>query len=349
VKARQSGAALLTAMLTVALVATMAAGALWQQWRSVEVEAAERARVQALWVLTGALDWSRLILREDGRSGGADHLGEPWAVPLEEARLSSFLAAGKDNTVDNAESLQQVFLSGRISDLQARMNVLNLVELVSKASPAPPPRTDATSAAPATSAGDQPPVAEMTAKVSESDLQAFVRLFERLGLQTGELTALAENLRFALDTGAAARAPLLPQRVDQLVWLGLSARSLEVLRPYITLLPVRTPVNVNTASAVVLSASIPKLDLAQAQRMVSARLVSPFRTLADAGKLAGDAAGPMNAAQHSVNSRFFEVRGQLRQDKGVVEEHSVVQRDGLNVKTLWRDRGAQAPQNILLQ
>ena len=352
-KARQCGAALLTAMLTVALVATMAATALWQQWRSVEVEAAERARVQALWVLTGALDWSRLILREDGRSGGADHLGEPWAVPLEEARLSSFLAAGKDNTVDNAESLQQVFLSGRISDLQARMNVLNLVDLVSKASPAPPPGTDATPAAPATSTGGQQPGAEMTAKVSESDLQAFARLFERLGLQPGELTALAENLRFALDTGAASgaasRSPLLPQRVDQLVWLGLSPRSLALLRPYITLLPVRTPVNVNTASAMVLSASIPKLDLAQAQRMVSARLVSPFRTLADAGKLAGDAAGPLNAAQHSVNSRFFEVRGQLRQDKGVVQEHSVVQRDGLNVKTLWRDRGAEAPQNVLLQ
>ena len=33
----QSGAALLTAMITVALVATLAAGALWRQWRGVEV------------------------------------------------------------------------------------------------------------------------------------------------------------------------------------------------------------------------------------------------------------------------------------------------------------------------
>ncbi|HQS33035.1 MAG TPA: type II secretion system protein GspK, partial [Polaromonas sp.] len=74
---RQSGAALLAAMLTVTLVATFAASALWQQWRSVEVETAERARVQAGWILTGALDWSRLILREDGRAGGADYLAEP--------------------------------------------------------------------------------------------------------------------------------------------------------------------------------------------------------------------------------------------------------------------------------
>ena len=38
----QRGAALLAAMITVALVATLAAAALWRQWRGVEVEGAER-------------------------------------------------------------------------------------------------------------------------------------------------------------------------------------------------------------------------------------------------------------------------------------------------------------------
>ena len=64
-RCRQGGAALLAAMLTVTLVATFAATALWQQWRSVEVEAAERTRIQSAWILIGALDWSRLILSED--------------------------------------------------------------------------------------------------------------------------------------------------------------------------------------------------------------------------------------------------------------------------------------------
>src|SRR6202008_3532089 len=73
----QRGAALLMAMLVVVLVATFAAASLWQQWRSVEVETAERARIQSGWILTGALDWARLILREDGLSGQADHLAEP--------------------------------------------------------------------------------------------------------------------------------------------------------------------------------------------------------------------------------------------------------------------------------
>ena len=99
----QRGAAILTAMLTVVLVATLAASTLWQQWRNVEIETAQRARTQATWVLSGALDWARLILREDARRGGADHLAEPWAVPLESARLSTFLAADRSDALEADE------------------------------------------------------------------------------------------------------------------------------------------------------------------------------------------------------------------------------------------------------
>ena len=319
-KVRQAGAALLTAMLTVALVASMAATALWQQWRSVEVETAERTRTQSLWVLTGALDWARLILREDARAGGADHLGEPWAVPLEEARLSTFLAADKGAAVDTTEAIAQVFLSGRISDLQGRMNVTNLVE---------------------------------NGKVSAPWLQAFSRLFEQLGLPVSELAAVAENLRFALDNstenGSSRLAPLVPQRVDQLRWLGLSDSSLAKLAGYVTVLPVRTPVNLNTASVTVLYACIPTLDLAQAQRLASSRQSGHFRTLSDAGKVVPEIANELADTLHSVNSRFFEVQGRLRMEQTLVEERSVVQREGLNVRTLWRDRGAQGTQTVTLQ
>ncbi|MGI9133851.1 MAG: type II secretion system minor pseudopilin GspK [Rhodoferax sp.] len=307
----QGGAALLTAMLTVTLVATLAAASLWQQWRSVEIESAERTRVQAQWVLLGAQDWTRLILREDARTGGADHLAEPWAVPLQEARLSAFLANDKEHTSDDAaDSMAQSFLSGRITDLQGYMNVRNLVE---------------------------------GGKISGAALEAFGKLFEKLQLPAAELSTLAENLRFALDTspenGSARRAPLMPQRVSQLGWLGLSARSLAILQPYITLLPVATPVNLNTADPIVLYACIPTLDMAQAQRMVGARRINHFRTLADARQLLGSTGSVLVDAQHGVSSSFFEVYGRLRLDQAVVEQISVLQRNGMDVKTLWRDSG----------
>lgn len=306
---QQRGAAILTAMLTVVLVATLAAASLWQQWRGVEVEAAERSRTQSAWVLTGALDWARLILREDARKGGADHLAEPWAVPLEQARLSTFLAADRSDT-QAADDTQDAFLSGQIVDLQSRLNIVNLVQ---------------------------------DGKIHEPSRLAFVRLFELLNLPASELTAMADNLRRAQDIraekGTNPAAPLWPQDVDQLAWVGLSPRSIAVLRPYITILPVRTPVNLNTASAEVIYACVEAFELADAHRLVTARSATHLTTLTDAGKMSGNAAAQFNEGQHSVASRFFEVRGKLQVEQTTVQELSVVQRDGLDVKTLWRQRG----------
>jgi general secretion pathway protein K len=291
-------------------------GAAWQQWRGVETEQAERARAQALWILTGALDWARLILREDTRSGGADHLGEPWAVPLQESRLTSFLATDANNSALLSEQdNENVFLSGQIQDLQARMNVNNLIDA--------------------------------SGGISATALASFAKLFDLLNLKATELNAMAENLRFAADISpnnrSGERASLLPQRVDQLTLLGLSAASLERLRPFITWLPSRTSVNLNTASAEVLYASTPGLDLDGARKIVSERNRQHFKSLADVGKLLPTVANQFNEDQHSVASKYFEVTGRLRMVDGaqstVVIERSAVQREGLNVKVLWRERG----------
>ncbi len=305
----QRGAALLAAMLTVTLVASFAAAAAWQQWRAVEVEKAERARVQAGWILVGALDWARLILREDARSGGADHLAEPWAVPLQESRLSSFLAADKNNTVLSPEEEGvELFLSGQIADMQSRLNVLNLIE---------------------------------NGKVSEPALRSFIKLFTMLDLQQSELFRMIEGLTAASDLSADSKnqyAPIMPQRVEQLTWLGLSQTTLDKLSPFITVLPGRTPVNLNTAPAEVLYASAPDLEMAGARRLVAQRAAQHFRNLGEASKLVPEIAGQFNEGNHSIASSYFEIRGRLRLDNTVVQERSLVQRNALDVKTLWRER-----------
>ena len=312
-KLRQRGAALLAAMLTVTLVATLAAGALWQQWRSVEIESADRQRVQAAWILTGALDWARLILRED--SGSVDHLAEPWAVPLQEARLATFLAADQSNNAmtETSEEAQQVFLSGEITDLQSRLNVSRLVE---------------------------------AAVIQDKRLAAFARQFDLLGLPQAQLARMAENLRFASDIKTdnlnAAQAPLLPQRVEQLVWLGLAPETVAALEPYVTVLPQATKVNLNTAPAEVLYAVISKISLADAQRLVAERERQHFRQEDDIKPFLPEGA-EYEKPLVSVGSSFFEMRGRLRIEDVVIEERSIVQRttgrEGREVRTLQRERG----------
>lgn len=307
---RQRGVALLAAMLTVTLVATLASAALWQQWRSVEIESAERARMQDAWILTGALDWARLILREDARTGGADDLTEPWSVPLAESRLSTFLAAGGSEAAaaDGADDgAAETYLAGRITDLQSRLNVNNLVD---------------------------------GTIVSDTALRTFARLYGLLNLPVSELQQVAENLRFAADTSADNRsgglAPLKPQRLPELAWLGMSPSSLKLLEPYITLLPARTPINLNTAPAEVIYAAVAGLDMAGAQRLVAQRERVPFRNLQDANRLI--AGSELSAELHAVATRYFEVRGLLRTARGAIEESSLLQRDGMDVRILRRER-----------
>lgn len=314
-KRAEQGAALLIAMLIVTLVATFAAAALWQQWRAVEVEAAERSRMQAGWVLTGALDWARLIIREDSRTGGADHLAEPWAVPLQEARLSTFLAA--DRNADTSGAADDTFLSGSITDAQGLLNLSNLVE-----------------------SGSQ----------SRTGTRSFQRLFALLGLPQSQVQMLAENMRLASDIStdnqSASQSPLAPERAEQMAWLGLPQSSVTALLPYVTVLPGRTTVNLNTASAEVISAAVDGLTLAEAQEMVARRAQAPFRTLQEATQMMPQHTAALNEGTVGVATNFFEVRGRLRIDRMVIEERSLLQRSGLDVKTVWRERGVVDPASI---
>ena len=308
----QHGAALLTAMIIVTLVATLASAMVWQQWRAVQVESAERARAQSAWILSGALDFAKLILREDLRGGKPfTALTEPWATPLAESRLSTFLAIDKSNADDGPEA----FLSGHIADVQARYNLTNLVI---------------------------PSAGTAAAKIAPLELEALARLCQTLGIETGVADRIAGGLRDAIAAPTGA-APLRPQSVAQLRWLGVDAAAVQALQPYVVLLPVPTPVNVNTASKEVLAAAIKGMDPASAERLVQMRQRAPFKDLKSfTDQIAAFA--PITA-NLDVKSSFFEVRGRLRLVDRVLVERSLVQRlPSGQVNVLQRERVASLEQ-----
>ena len=313
--ARQGGAALLLAMLTLALVASLASAALWLQWRQVEIEIAERGRAQTQWLLTGAFDWTRLILAEDARTSrsgpSSDHLGEPWAIPVQESKLSTFLS--QDQTWREGDP--EVYLSGQITDAQSRLNLGSLM-----------------------ADGQLNPVASAQ----------WQRLFERLDLPMPELELLLRRWPQAWTAARNASrtdktpssdspgVPLLPRRLEQLVWLGLSPATIERLRPCATVLPVATPVNLNTATVPVLQAVIPGLDAGTARQLMAKRSQRPWESLQAAAEALGPLGRQLDNNLHAVSSRYFEIRGRIRIDALVQEELALVERDGLQVRMLWR-------------
>lgn len=314
-QARARGAAMLLAMLILTVVVTVTAGMAWQQRRSIEIEAAERGRDQSAWILAGGLSWARVVLRNAARS----RPGQTWVAldetlqPLEEFRLSSFLAVDKDNNVDSGPD---AFMAGQIVDAQSLLNLRSLVDAAGKVVPA--------------------------------QRDALARLGQQLGLPSDTADLVAEGLRQAW-TGAAAGAsseavadaPLPPARVDDLTWLGVAPATVERLKGFVEILPRATPVNVNTASREVLMAAIDGLDAGSADRLVASQQRQPHKTL-ETVRLLLPAGVALDANRVGVGSRYFLVTGRLRLDDRVVTERTLVERMGaerdFDVVALRRER-----------
>jgi general secretion pathway protein K len=260
--------------------------------------------------LIGALDWARVILKEDAKGSNYDHLGEPWAVPLAEARLSTFLAVDSSN----ADDAPDTFLSGSISDAQARYNLRNLID-------------------------DK-------ADIVPSELETLQRLCVNVNIAASVADRIARGLKAARAGTLAVPAsgvqtdtavPLLPDRLEQLLWLGIEAESLKRLEPHIALLPTKTPVNINTASREVIAAVIPKLDLGSAERLVQWRDRLPFDTpAAIAAQLPQGLAQP-SGSQLGTTTRYFFVKGRVRLSNHTLEQRSLVTRQGREVRALTRE------------
>jgi len=295
---RQRGAALLTAMIIVTLVATLASAMVWQQWRAVQVETAERSRMQSVWMMSGAVGFSRLILRQDDPT--VDHLDDIWAKELAETKVSAFLSTDKENTDDAPEA----FLRGQISDAQARYNLRNLVG------------TDGV--------------------IIPAELETLKRLCAVASVSADVADRLAEGLRTALAAlnGAGGSAPLMPQSVAQLEWLGVDPQTIQQLAPYIVLLPTQATLNLNTAAPEVISAALEGLDLGSAQRFVAAR---PYMSIAKAQAELGSRV-TLSEARMSVASKYFEVEGRLRLADRVLQERWLVRRENREVIPVHRER-----------
>lgn len=298
-KKARPGVAMLSALLTVGLVVALASHALWQGRRALTGEWAARDDASGRWLLDSALVWAAQRLQEDGAiAPSSDHLAEPWAQPIRNQMPEGLWAGLQAAAQSDPQALRMDIV---IEDAQARINLLNLIE------------------------GDS---------VSPEGQRVLTRLFEQLGLPREELDRLSRSLLRAsagTDTAQAGPAPLMPQRADDLLWLGLSPSSAAALKPHLSVLPGRLGLNLNTAGAAALRAAA-DLPPELVDSLIERRRSRPFATLADTGL--NDRLDP---ALHTVRSQFFEVTVQVRAgSRWTLNGRALLQRQGADVQVLWR-------------
>lgn len=323
----QRGAAIVTAMVVVLLATIVVAALFWREQVTVRSVENRLALSQARWIERAALDWARVILREDTRTGALDHFGEPWAVPVADTRLDETVTAGA-KLDDNQRA---AMLAGQMSDAQGRFNLNNLV---------------------------------VAGVADDRSIAIYRRLLSLLGQSESLADTLLARLLSAtartLDNQSVAASALPLLRVTDLLGVsGYDPAVVAALEPHVWFLPSQpmtaigaaataagrsaagagnlTPVNANTATPEVLAA-LADLDPGAVRRMLSDRDRGVFfKSAADAKRQLGDPPSlPVNLL--SVNSNWFFVRGMVRFGRVESQTETLLQRSGQTVDIVWQHR-----------
>jgi len=118
----QKGSATIIALIVVSLIAICVSSLMWQQDFEIRKTRIYKENTQVSWLQRSLIDVVRLVLRIDLlNTQDVDHLGEIWALPIENSRIEDYL-----KNQDLPEELKSIKFSGSIQDAQALFNIANL-------------------------------------------------------------------------------------------------------------------------------------------------------------------------------------------------------------------------------
>ena len=290
---RERGVALVTALLVVAIAATLASDMVADQQiairRTQNLLAADQAGVYALAAETFARD---LLERDDP---DVDHPGDDWAQRLP---VVPFQGA-------------QIVL--RIEDLQGRLNLNELDQEEEEARQREAARLGRLLARvyPEYQSGVEQAVIDWI----DEDLE----LTFPDGAEDDFYTRLEPPYR-------PANRPMLGPSELRLV-KGVDRQTYEAVRDFVAALPAGTPVNVNTAPMGVLASLAEPVDEAAARAAVEGRPDDGYpdvQAFLDANP--AFALPELDPSRLSVSSRFFLVRAEVRLDRATAVQYSLVER-----------------------
>jgi len=329
-RSRQRGVAVVTALLLTTLAVTIVASLFWQQQVQVRSIENQRLQLQKQWILRGALDWARLILRENARLSPNDTLDQPWAVPLQDTRLDQYV----ENKRADTES-SDATLSGQMVDAQGMYNLNNLA-----ANGVPVPKEVKVFARllgnlrlnPSLAQDAAVMIAASTARQAPTPGPADPAqpLDPTTGLPRVQGGAGSQPQAQAPPVVVPSGPPMLAmtQVEDLLAVPGFTPEAVEKLRNLVIFLPqAGTQININTAPPEVLAAVIENISASDAAVIVATRTTASFRNSGDlALRLPGIPS--VGASNLGVASDYFLVNGKVRLSRAALQIQALIKRSG---------------------
>lgn len=333
-KYKQSGVAVVTALLLTTLAITIVASLFWQQQVQVRSIENQRFQLQKKWVLRGALDWARLILREDLRTSrdNVDHLGEPWAVTLGETHLDQYVENGKGDSDDSEASL-----SGQITDAQSRFNLNNLAT-----NGVPNLNEVAMFSRLLTNLRMDPSLAQNAASMVASTQSKTITAGTGSGsIKENASSGSAASSVNSSDASKSASAEFIPEvqflrfsQIDDLLAVtGFTSEMVLRLRDFVAVLPYKTSINLNTTSKEVMAARL-DIGLTDAALIVAGRDRAYFYGLSDFNTRFPKKIGTYEN-DISFSTKYFFVNGKVKLSRSALEVNALLERTDVATKVLW--------------
>ena len=303
-KYKEKGVALITVMLILALSTVLAVSMSSRQQLDIHRSANVFNFEQAYQYILGAESWATQVLKRDLSDNTTDSLNDDWATVLPALPIEG----GK--------------MAGQIEDLQARFNINNLVQ---------------------------------NGKPHKLYLERFKRLLRNLELnedlasviidwldkneQVGFVGA-EDNEYLSMTPAYRASNQLMEDASELLLVKGIDIETYEKLRPYVCVLQSETTINVNTASAEVLSSIVKDISLEDAQSLIADRNIKSYEKLNDFLHAPLVKQKKIKEEGLSVSSSYFQLNSTAQIERISVEYISLIHResDGV-VSVLKRSRG----------
>jgi general secretion pathway protein K len=333
---RQRGVAIITALLLTTLAVTIVASLFWMQQVQVRSMENQRLQLQTKWILRGGIDFSRMLLREEGlQRPSYTSLLSIWNTPLEETKLDDYVEKERLESEKSDATLQ-----GRVIDATSRYNLTNLSQ-----GQQVDPLQVAVYRRLLVNLQINPALAQKTAQmVADGALPGMTAAQAGQNGQNGQTGQVPGDGGVAQPTGqATGQLPLVSKsgvartsvplgltRLEDLLAIpGYTVADIGKLREVAVVLPdAGTTVNVNTAPAEVIAALVNNFSVSQANALVARRKQADYRTTADfTAQLFGVSSNdypPQN--MFDVKSEWFLVRSRVRLDRASLDAESLVNR-----------------------
>ncbi|MBA1276276.1 MULTISPECIES: type II secretion system minor pseudopilin GspK [Pseudomonadaceae] len=326
----QRGVALITVLLVVAIVTVVCAGMIARQQLSIRGTANQAQARQAWHYGLGGEALAQSILRRDLRASSAgtgtgtgidngtengngtgqpsvDHLLEPWALPQPAYDL------------DEGQGQVQI----RIEDLAGRFNLNSLVQ-----------EQQHNAAALA-----QFRRLLLRLQITEPYAERLLDWLDSDQQPSGELGA-EDNAYLLLDPPYRTAGSRMEDLSELRLLLDMRDEDFQRLAPYVTALPADTPLNVNTASAMVLSSLADSLSLSAAEALVQVRQAGGFRDVASFTAQPALGGVQLEGIRLAVASQYFQATSEVRlADRRMALVSRLRREENGDVRVLQRNLG----------